>query len=105
EISEATKQIQRELFHVAAALATLASSQKGASPVTEQMVEALTQQVHKIEAIEGILSDWSIPGEDAASAAYDVARTVCRRAERNVVRLIESGEEAGTWVLPYLNRL
>jgi cob(I)alamin adenosyltransferase len=34
-----------------------------------------------------------------------VARTVCRRAEREVVRLIESGDELQPAVLPYLNRL
>jgi len=44
-------------------------------------------------------------GEHPASAAFDVARTVCRRAERQVVRLIESGEPVNPQVLAYLNRL
>ena len=48
-------------------------------------------EVHRIEAIEGMLADWSIPGEHRAAAAYDVARTICRRAERALVRLQESG--------------
>ena len=39
------------------------------------------------------------------AAAYDVARTVCRRAERNVVRLVEAGEAVEPNVLAYLNRL
>jgi cob(I)alamin adenosyltransferase len=69
------------------------------------MVEALTGQVHKLEALEGILSDWSVPGEHPAGAAFDLARTVCRRAERSVVRLIESGEVIEPSVLAYLNRL
>jgi cob(I)alamin adenosyltransferase len=106
EIRGATKQIQKELFQIGSDLATPAEAKKkGEPPVTEQMVESLTEQVHKIEAVEGILSDWSIPGEHAAAAAYDVARTVCRRAERSVVRLVESGEEVGAQVVPYLNRL
>ena len=46
-------------------------------------VDRLTDLVHKIEAAEGILSDWSLPGAHTESAAYEVARTVCRRAERN----------------------
>ena len=54
---------------------------------------------------EGILSDWSLPGDHAAAAAYDVARTVCRRAERAVVRLGETGDEVNSHVVPYLNRL
>jgi cob(I)alamin adenosyltransferase len=69
------------------------------------MIDALTDQVHELEAIEGMLSDWSIPGEHAAAAAYDMARTICRRTERCVVRLIDAGEEVDANVLPYLNRL
>ena len=105
EIFNATKQIQKELFRVGSALATPTASGSTAQTVTEQMVEALTEQVHNIEAIEGVLSDWSLPGEHSASAAYDVARTVCRRAERDIVRLVESGESVDSLILPYLNRL
>src|SRR5204863_9034703 len=71
----------------------------------DQLVNALTDHVHRIEAIPGILNDWTIPGEDAASAAFDVARTICRRAERLVVRLIEGGMALQPNVLRYLNRL
>ena len=82
-----TAAIQRELFRVGSALATPAESAKAQVPVTPELVDALTEQVHQIESVEGVLSDWSVSGEHAAAAAYDVARTVCRRAERNVVRL------------------
>jgi cob(I)alamin adenosyltransferase len=68
-------------------------------------VEELTAQVHELEATEGLLSDWSLPGETVAGAAYDLARTVCRRAERCVVRLIEAGEAVEPNILAYLNRL
>jgi len=105
EISASTKQIQRELFQLGGALATPSSPANKAMPVTEEMVDSLTAQVHRIEAIEGVLSDWSLPGEHDAAAAYDVARTVCRRAERSVVRMIEAGETAAPNVIPYLNRL
>ena len=47
----------------------------------------------------------SLPGGDAASAAYDVARTICRRAERDEVRLIGEGISIQPNVLRYLNRL
>ena len=106
EVRELTKAIQRELFTVAGAVANPASHE--ASPttyVTPAMVEALTLHVNRIEATEGILADWSLPGEHAAAAAYDVARCVCRRAERCVVRLAESGADVNAHVIPYLNRL
>jgi cob(I)alamin adenosyltransferase len=68
-------------------------------------VERLTSLVHQIEATEGILSDWSLPGAHTESAAYEVARTVCRRAERAAVRFVESGGLVQPGVIPYLNRL
>jgi cob(I)alamin adenosyltransferase len=69
------------------------------------MIERLTAEVHRIEKIEGILSDWSLPGDVASAAAFDVARTICRRAERLVVRLQETGETVDAQVVTYLNRL
>lgn len=106
EVRELTKSIQRELFTVAGAIASPKGGAESATTyVTPEMVEALTAHVARIEATEGILSDWSLPGDHAAAAAYDVARTVCRRAERAVVRLAETGAELNPHVVPYLNRL
>jgi len=105
DLRERTKLIQRQLFKVGSSLATPPESRKGQVPITEETVEELTKQVYEIEAIEGLLSDWSLPGEHSAAAVYDVARTVCRRAERCVVRLIESGEKVEANILAYLNRL
>ncbi|MCA1622941.1 MAG: ATP:cob(I)alamin adenosyltransferase [Acidobacteria bacterium] len=59
----------------------------------------------RIEKTEGILSDWSLPGDVASAAAFDVARTMCRRAERCVVRIAEMGETVDRQVITYLNRL
>jgi cob(I)alamin adenosyltransferase len=105
ELRELTLAIQRELFQVGSALATPPESVKAQVPVTPEMVDRLTIEVHRIEAIEGVLSDWSLPGASTPAAAFDVARTICRRAERGVVRLIETGEQTAPAVLPYLNRL
>jgi cob(I)alamin adenosyltransferase len=105
EIHELAKRVQRDLFKVGSALATPPQSPKPQVPITADMVDALTVDVHRFEAIEGVLADWSVPGELTAAAAFDVARTICRRAERGVVRLVEAGEEIQTSVLPYLNRL
>jgi cob(I)alamin adenosyltransferase len=104
-VKELVKKLQRELFTVGSALATAPTGSKKEPPVTIEMVEAVTAEVHRIEAVDGILADWSIPGEHPASAAFDVARTVCRRAERQVVRLIESGDPVNPQILAYLNRL
>lgn len=105
EIREWTEHIQRTLFRVGAALSRPAADAKPSSTVQQADVDALTDRVYAIEAIEGILSDWSLPGAHRESAAFEIARTVCRRAERCVVRLQESGEAVPAEPMVYLNRL
>jgi cob(I)alamin adenosyltransferase len=105
QIKQWTEEIQKTLFRVGSAIATPPQSRKSAPPVTVEDVDGLTAIVHQIEAQEGILSDWSIPGAHTEASAYDVARTVCRRAERHIVRLIESDTAIQEHVLPYVNRL
>ena len=105
EIASWTEEIQRTLFRVGSALATPPESKKQPPIVTTEDIDMLTDLVHRIEATEGILSDWSLPGAYTESAAYEVARTVCRRAERAAVRFIEAGGVVQPTVLPYLNRL
>ena len=105
EIHDWTENIQRTLFRVGSALATPPESRKDPPSITDEDVESLTKLVHQIEATEGILGDWSLPGAHTQSAAYEVARTVCRRAERATVRLAANGVEVKSEVLAYLNRL
>jgi cob(I)alamin adenosyltransferase len=100
EIAGWTEQIQKTLFRLGSALATPPESKKPQIYITAEDVDFLTQLVYKIEATEGILSDWSLPGAHTESAAYEVpARApVCRRAgaltsTRCGWRLIESGRE------------
>ena len=105
EINELTKSIQRDLFLVAGSVANPNFTEAPKPYLTPEMIERLTTEVHRIEKIEGILSDWSLPGDVASAAAFDVARTICRRAERLVVRLQETGETVDAQVITYLNRL
>jgi len=104
-IAEFTRGIQAELFKVGSSLATPPSSPKPQVVVAAEAADRLTTEVHRLEAIEGMLSDWSLPGDHRAAAAFNLARTVCRRSERGVVRLHESGEAIQPAILAYLNRL
>jgi cob(I)alamin adenosyltransferase len=104
-IRSATERIQKTLFSVGSSLATPPQSRKGTAVLNSTDVDDLTEQVHRIEAIEGILADWSLPGAQVPSSAFEVARTVCRRAERCVVRLAEADEEVQPEAIAYLNRL
>jgi cob(I)alamin adenosyltransferase len=64
----------------------------------------LEAEVHRIEAEPGVLADWSLPGGAPDAAALDVARTVCRRAERNTVSLARE-TSVDPEAVKYLNRL
>jgi len=105
QICDLVKTIQRELFIVGSSLATPPTSKKSPPNITTDMVETLTKHVQHIETTQNISFKWSLPGENNITAAFDVARTVCRRAERIIVRLRESGEQIDSNILPYVNRL
>jgi cob(I)alamin adenosyltransferase len=105
EVNKLMKDIQRELFLVAGSVANPRALQRQPPDVTPEMIERLTQEVRRLESLEGILTDWALPGDHTPAAACDIARSVCRRAERGVVRLRESGEEVSGEVIRYLNRL
>lgn len=104
-IAEFTRSIQAELFKIGSSLATPPQSPKPQVVIAADAADRLTAEVHRLEAIEGMLSDWSLPGDHRAAAAFNLARTVCRRTERGVVRLNESGEAIQPSTLAYLNRL
>jgi cob(I)alamin adenosyltransferase len=105
EVAAFAKGVQQDLFKIGSSLATPTESPKPQIVIDAALVDRLTAEVHRIEAIDGILADWSIPGEHRAAAAFDVARTICRRAERNLVRLQESGADVQPAILAYVNRL
>jgi cob(I)alamin adenosyltransferase len=105
EIAALTKTIQHDLFKIGSSLATPTESPKPQILIDDALVDRLTAEVHRIEAIDGMLADWSIPGELRAAAAFDVARTICRRAERALVRLQEAGAIVQPAMLAYVNRL
>ena len=105
EIAAAIRKVQRELFIVGSAVSTRAGANKPIPEVSSAMVAGLDALVERWEAEPGVLRDWSIPGEFAGSAGFDMARAICRRAERANVRYVTSGGIIQPAVLEYLNRL
>jgi cob(I)alamin adenosyltransferase len=79
--------------------------QGGFQLVTEAMTERLDRLVVEVESQNVSFKGWAKPGASLHSAALDVARTTCRRAERRVCALLEAGELRNTEILVYLNRL
>jgi len=77
----------------------------GHSLVTPEMTAKLEKLVKEIESQNISFKGWATPGATKSSAALDVARTVCRRAERRVCGLQEAGELKNVEIIIYLNRL
>lgn len=77
----------------------------GYALVTPALTAKLDALVREIEAQNVSFKGWATPGATVNSAALDVARSVCRRAERRVFDLQSAGELPNGEVLVYLNRL
>jgi cob(I)alamin adenosyltransferase len=73
--------------------------------VTPAMTAKLDALVKEIESQNISFRGWATPGATTHSAALDVARTVCRRAERRVCALKESDAPVNAEIVIYLNRL
>jgi cob(I)alamin adenosyltransferase len=98
--------IQNELFDLGSDLCFV-EEDKVARPVPgveERHVRALEALIDELNAVVGPLTNFLLPGGSVGAAQLHVARTVCRRAERETLTL-KRAEPIGAWVLPYLNRL
>ncbi len=77
----------------------------GFTLVTPTMTAKLDVLVKEIESQNVSFKGWATPGATQNSAALDVARTVCRRAERRVCDLQTAGEMKNDEIIIFLNRL
>ena len=101
--------IQNDLFDLGADLCTPLSS----APLPYEPLRIVSAQVERIECeideLNGVLQplkSFVLPGGAPAAAYLHLARTVCRRAERQMVELaMREGEHVGTAALHYVNRL
>ena len=102
-LDAALGRIQNELFDLGADLAT-PGDVEGALRVTKGQVHRLEAEIDEMNARMAALTSFVLPGGSPAAAALHLARTVCRRAERNAVALSRE-EPVGPAVIGYLNRL
>jgi cob(I)alamin adenosyltransferase len=73
--------------------------------VTPAMTATLDVLVGEIEEQNVSSKGWATPGATPPAAALDLARTICRRAERRVCALMEAGMLKNAEIVIYLNRL
>lgn len=108
-VAERVLAVQRDLFVVAAELATRpenrAKLEPGVSLTTSEMVQRLEEWIDELVEVTGLPSEFVVPGQTGFSAALDHARTVVRRAERRCVTYARQGGLQDSEVIRYLNRL
>ncbi|HJX97600.1 MAG TPA: cob(I)yrinic acid a,c-diamide adenosyltransferase [Chthoniobacterales bacterium] len=106
-VTEQIFAVQNDLINVMGELSTLPEDRQryakdGFQIVDAKMVDRIGAVIVDLEKDKSLFpKDWVIPGENAVSAALDLARAVCRRGERNVAALNDPNPE----ILRYLNRL
>ena len=100
--------LQNELFDLGADLATPPARDEAEGSrlrILDSQVDRLEAEIDALNAGLPELKSFILPGGTPAAAALHLARTVCRRAEREAVRLVEVGEPVSEPALRYLNRL
>lgn len=101
--------IQNDLFDLGADLATPESKEPPAFEplrILAVQVERLEKEIDYLNRGLAPLTTFVLPGGGAAAAHLHVARTICRRAERDAVALTrKAGEKVNPEAVRYLNRL
>ncbi len=107
DLAALTRSLQGTLFDLGAYLASPDAERREKSRIPEpriEDVEALEARIDAFEAELAPLRRFILPGGTTAAAAFHLARTVCRRAERRAVAL-DRAEPLDPTALRYLNRL
>jgi cob(I)alamin adenosyltransferase len=105
EFSLVLKRVQHELFNLGSILATLPQDVHPKQPrITPAEIEQLEREIDRANEDLQPLRSFVLPGGTRLDAELHVCRTVCRRAERLVVRLARE-QSVPTEAVQYLNRL
>jgi cob(I)alamin adenosyltransferase len=105
ELAGVLLRVQNELFNLGSDLATLAVDRRPGQPLIEaRHAAALEREIDAWNTSLPELRSFVLPGGGFVAAYLHLARTVCRRAERRIVRLADA-EPIGAGVIPYINRL
>lgn len=103
------QRIQNDLFDLGADLCVPSNGPPPAYEplrVSDDQVARLEAEIDELNGELKPLKSFVLPGGSPAAAALHVARTVCRRAERDMVALAnEEGETVSEAALKYINRL
>jgi len=106
DIDKVLEQLQNELFGAGAELASVQSVEPRGPRIAQSHVQAIEACIDRYEAKLQPLKGFILPGGVRSAAMFHVARTICRRAERQLVSLTEVDKHAvSAGMLAYINRL
>lgn len=98
-------QVQRDLYHLMAEVAATPENAERFRKIDAARVAWLEDRIEYFGERVALPKEFVISGDTRAGAAFDLARTVVRRAERKVAALLHGGELENEALLAYLNRL
>lgn len=105
ELDAILQKLQEQLFVLGADLATPRSiDRKAVRRIEPRDAQPLEKMIDQVESRLKPLKNFILPGGSPVAARIHFARTVCRRAERSVVRMSRN-EDIGEGAVVYLNRL
>lgn len=100
-----SRETQQDLYQIMAELAFIDTLRPDAYVLPAERVSRLEELTDQLTAEIELPNHFVLPGETVAGAAFDVARTVVRRAEREAVTLAANGHAINQEIIRYLNRL
>jgi cob(I)alamin adenosyltransferase len=99
------RDIQEDLFDLGSELATPPdSTHEGSIRIGKREIARLEETLDECQKELGPLKSFVLPGGGRIGGYLHQCRTVCRRAEREILRLSKA-EETSEWILIYMNRL
>ncbi len=106
-LAEVLPAIQNELFNLGSDLSFLKGDKEkyGIPQMEASHVARMEALIDELSAAVGPLKNFILPGGSIGAAHLHVARTVCRRAERQTITLAREEEDVNPHIIQYLNRL
>lgn len=105
DLNQLVKNIQEALYQIMTLLVLVKPNPEKFPDLQKSQVLWLEEKIEQYGGMTEPPTGFILPGETVPSAAFGLARTIVRRAERRVIILHEDGNLESETILPYLNRL
>ena len=105
DVQEVVRLVQQDLYHVMAELASTPATAGRFASLAEERLAWVEAHTERFGSLVESPKEFILPGDSLSAAAFALARTVVRRAERLVARLVHEGVAGRPELLRYLNRL